>query len=104
MALVGEEGPELVYLNQGARVITHPETAKIMDKYNIPVQSPVSVESVLDNKSGTLQIDYKRMAHAFAEEMRNNPQVKIDLDKNGFSLHLLDRQSKVERLNNRYSA
>lgn len=37
MALVGEEGPELVHLPQGAKVIPNPQTESILKNWNIPM-------------------------------------------------------------------
>jgi phage-related minor tail protein len=37
MALVGENGPELVHLNKGAKVIPNPQTEEILRNWNIPM-------------------------------------------------------------------
>jgi len=49
-------------------------------------------------------IDYKKLGKVIAEELRANPQTHINIDKGGFSLHLLEKGKKVQSLNNRYES
>lgn len=49
-------------------------------------------------------IDYKKLGKVIAEELRANPQTHINIDKGGFSLHIIEKGRKVERLNNRYES
>lgn len=39
LAIVGEEGPELVHLPQGAKVIPNPDTEAILQNWNIPMMA-----------------------------------------------------------------
>jgi hypothetical protein len=47
-------------------------------------------------------IDYKQLGKAIAEEMKNNPQTHINIDKGGFALHLIEKGRRIESINNRY--
>lgn len=49
-------------------------------------------------------IDYKKLGKVIAEELRANPQTHINIDKGGFSLHVIEKGKKVQSLNNRYES
>jgi hypothetical protein len=49
-------------------------------------------------------IDYKKLGKVIAEELRANPQTHINIDKGGFSLHVIEKGKKVKSLNNRYES
>lgn len=107
MALVGEEGPELVYLNKGSKVITHPETMAIMDKYGVPAIPSISMDMPafnVDNSNAGAQINYKKLGAAVANAMEKNPRVMVNIDKAGLHTFLLSKNRRIERLNNRYRA
>ena len=50
MALVGERGPELVFLPQGASVLPHRETAMAMGGVFGSGRRPIVVQVVLDGR------------------------------------------------------
>jgi phage-related tail protein len=107
---VGEEGPELIHEPGGAKIITHADSMQILKNYNLPAapsltpQMPHAPELSAMNAVAVQQgIDYKKLGKVIAEELRNNPQTSISIDKGGFSLHLIQKGKSVENLNNRYS-
>jgi len=102
MAWVGEEGPELTYLPQGAKVITHPESMKIMEKYGIPSIADLPEINISKTSNGNMSIDYGKLASTFAGELKKNPTVIFNYDKSGAHLYTIEAGKRVERLNRRY--
>ena len=104
---VGEEGPELMHEPGGAKIITHPDSMKILENYGLSAYSPPmpnvssSARFEANTRSAT---DYTQMAKVFAKELSNNPQTVIRMDKNGISIHLIEKGKRVENLNNYYEA
>ncbi|MDX1769889.1 MAG: phage tail tape measure protein [Planococcaceae bacterium] len=52
MALVGEEGPELMYVPSGSRIVTNDDSQKLLNKWNIP-SSNVSSGNTQQSSGGT---------------------------------------------------
>ncbi len=106
MKLVGEQGPELIWTPGGETVIPHGDTAKILEAWSIPVPNvnPALKADMAIAAALPAGIDYNKLAQAFAQELRNNPSVNINMDSNGFALHLIEKNKNVQLLNNRYSA
>jgi hypothetical protein len=103
--LVGEQGPELIYEPGGAKVITAPDTAKILAAYQIPAVPDVSAlkGAMAIGTALPAGIDYQMLGDVIAEKLRNNPQTKITIDKTGFSTHIITKNRSVNILNNDYS-
>lgn len=106
MKLVGELGPELIWTPGGETVIPHGDTAKILEAWSIPVPNvnPALKTDMAIAAALPAGIDYNKLAVILAQELRNNPSVNINMDSNGFALHLLEKNKRVQLLNNRYSA
>lgn len=103
--LVGEEGPELIYDGGGKKVITAPDTAKILSAYNIPALPDLSGAMALQDAAigyAMPVIDYDRMAKAFSKEIEKRPTANITLDKNGITTVFVKGGRKIVSLNNRF--
>ncbi len=106
---VGEKGPELLHEPGGAKIITHPDSMKILENYNLPAMPsftppmPQAPEMSAQNLAVIQQgIDYDKLGTVIAKKLRENPQTVVNLDKGGFSLYLIEKGRNVEKLNNRY--
>ena len=106
MKLVGEKGPELIWTPGGETVIPHADTAKILEAWSIPMANlPNDLKG--NNAIGYGMpggIDYKIMAKSFSEELRNNPSINVQLDGNGFGIHIIEKGRKISLLNSKYDA
>jgi len=104
--LVGEQGPELIYEPGGAKVITAPDTAKILAAYQIPaVPDASSLKGALAIGPGMpAGMDYRMMAKVFSQELRNSPYLNVNIDKAGFATHIVSKGKSVQILNNNYNA
>ena len=103
--LVGEEGPELIYDGGGKKVITAPDTAKILSAYNIPALPDLSGAIALQDAAigyAMPVIDYDKMAKAFSKEIDKRPTANITLDKNGITTVFQKGGKKITSLNNRF--
>lgn len=102
MALVGEQGPEFVHLKGGSKVITAPETKKILDKYQVP--SIVKYDDIMKDSSGRniIGVDPDAIGKAVAREMAKNKAVNINIDENGFQKFLINGRNKREIVNSRF--
>lgn len=101
MAVVGEEGPELLYVPQGSSIIPDKDTQTLLQKWGVPsfnVQAPLTTERRNEG------IDYHKLGEVLAEKLKANPQHKITIDRNGFTYHLLSKARSIERLNGSYEA
>lgn len=99
--IVGEEGPELIYTPGGEKVITAPDTAKILENYNI---NTAKMPQMKDNASVTQVplFDYDRLSKAVAGELTKQPRLQINIDEQGFTKRLLEGRKRVEYLNNKF--
>lgn len=104
MALVGEDGPELTYLEKGTKVITAPETKKILDKYQVP--NTVKYNEVVKDSNGRdiIGIDPEAVAIAIAKEMAKQEKVSINIDANGFQTFLMKGKSTIQLTNKKFDA
>lgn len=102
MALVGEEGPELVHLKGGSKVITAPETKKILDKYQVP--NIIKYDDVVKDSQGMniIGIDPDAVAKAVAREIAKQDRVSINIDEKGFVKYLLGQRNKTELINRKF--
>lgn len=104
--LVGEDGPELMYDGGGKKIITAPDTAKILSMYQIPTAHSLP-EGITDSAIGFAMpagIDYDKLGEVLAEKLRSNPSVQVSIDKNGFSTRIISKNKRVELINARYEA
>lgn len=113
---VGEEGPELIYDEGGYPIITHPESMKIMQNYDIPVlqdtlftrwdSTPTLNREAIDramqimySNNTRLEIDYDKLARKMGEyvgkEVKSIPEHKTVFDKDGFTDFVKRSDSKV---------
>ena len=107
MALVGEEGAELVHLPRGAKVIPHAETMKVLNghpdtndilsRFNIPFASP-KIGALKESFAG---FDYERFEKIL---QKNRPQSQVIFDKQGIITIVNDEGSRRTYLGQRYSA
>lgn len=101
--LVGEEGPELIYEPGGAKVITAPDTAKLLAAYNIPTM-PALPNNVYSQSPAANQSDIQAVAIAVAEKVASMKQTNISIDKNGLTVYTVESGRKITSLNNYYEA
>lgn len=107
---VGEKGPELIHTPGGDKIMTHEDSMALMQKYQIPAlpdnasfSMPVINDNILQSYHSTsTQIDYKKMAKSFAEELGNNPMLKVNIDRNGIVVRSIQKGRVVEHLNGYY--
>lgn len=117
-AWVGERGPEIVKLNGGEIIYNDRESTKIGKVWdnvgvhsdpdailagNLPKQSARELSDYHVTKSGEI-IDYEKLGKSIAKYMPENKAVSVNADIDGFSIHIHDRNTKTEILNNKYSA
>lgn len=102
LALVGEQGAELVHLPQGSKVIPHPASMKILDGH-IDSEKILS-EYNIKTGSGTLNIDYQKLASELGKELGKHPKTTINVDENGLRVFIQSENHRVERLEKRYAS
>lgn len=101
-ALVGEEGPEVVYFKGGERVFTHTESKTLMKGWEKPTFTLPSVKNEVvttTGASGYEKIDYEKLGEAIA---RNVPQTGIDVDNEGFVAWMKQGNNRIKFKNIRY--
>jgi hypothetical protein len=98
-AIVGEEGPELVYLKKGQKVITAPETKAILERYEIP--AIVGYDDFKAGKSAQY-LDASEIGKALARELAKNPSLHVKIDSEGFNTYLVSVNQKREILNKKF--
>ena len=102
--LVGEHGPELIYTPGGERIITAPDTAAILAKYDVPalpnVSPAIAMRANLNHTHPLINED--TLAKKIALEISKQTKPHLTFDKNGFTAHLINRGSKTTILNNKY--
>lgn len=100
LALVGEEGAELVHLPKGAKVIPHPASMRVMNEapdamrilqdYDIPAQK-------------TAGFNEAKLAKAIAKELKDSPRFQINVDEGGATVRIIEKMREREYLNKRHS-
>lgn len=104
--LVGEEGPELIFDGGGKKVITAPDTAKILAAYNIPALPDLSGAMALKDAAvgyAMPVIDYDKLGEAVGRNIAKHPKVALSIDKKGLQIHYISGNRKIQILNNDYS-
>jgi len=121
---VGEEGPELIHDKGGYPIITHGDSkvlAQMLDKYgighelkggNIPqIPIPAANRSVIErsqlekntnNYHQSISIDYDKLGEAVGNQIAKHPKYNMSFDKNGFKTFVVEGNTTIEILNNKY--
>ncbi len=101
MAIVGEEGPELMYVPQGSSIIPGNDTQALLQKWGVPafnLQTPAAPEKE------SAVIDYGKLGDVLAAKLQAYPQHKISIDRNGFTYYVVSKAKRIEKLNSSYEA
>ncbi len=110
---VGEAGPELINDKGGYAIISHPDSMKLLQQYDIPAMPaytlpmpdvPEAHQILNTHLSSPNNIDYPQLGKVIAEKLKQNPQVVVNMDKGGFTTHILEKGRAREVLNNRYES
>lgn len=104
--LVGEKGPELLYDGGGKKVITAPDTAKILSAYNIPALPDLSSAMALKDAAigyAMPVIDYKMLGEEVGKSIAKHPKVVLNIDKNGMQIHHIKGNRRIQILNKDYN-
>lgn len=99
-ALVGEKGPEIVFMQGGERVYTHTETKSIMGGWKQPTITLPQTSNVVTNNTTMPEFDYERMGKEVA---KNIPQTGLNVDENGFKAWVQHGSNRINFKNSRYS-
>lgn len=100
--IVGEEGPELIYTPGGEKVITAPDTAKILDAYNIKTAKMPNMEKTKTDVSQVPIFDYGKLSQAVAGELSKQPRLQVNIDEKGFTKRLIEGRQRIEFMQNKY--
>ena len=102
MAWVGEQGPELMYLKGGEKIISHPDSVALLQKYEMPFAAP-TVATAKTTHTSSFTIDYDRLASSISKHAERLSRVHVNIDKNGFSIYHQSQNLRSEIRNNRYN-
>lgn len=109
MKLVGEEGPELIWTPGKEKIMTAPDTKKLLEKYRIPVSTDhlhATVSQFQTTNTG-MSIDYQLLGKTITDNMLNGldkkPRLNVSIDKQGFTTTLIKGNKKTVLLNNSYN-
>ena len=95
----------MIWTPGGETVIPHGDTAKILEAWSIPMPKlPNDLKG--NNAIGyalPAGMDYNLLGEIIADKLKENPRTVINIDKNGMSIHTVERGKKIEMLNNFYS-
>ncbi|MCW3466508.1 hypothetical protein [Chitinophaga nivalis] len=115
-SIVAEEGPELIYqkgkwsyvdkpsivnLARGSKVITAPETSKILSRYNIPMPY---LEGQTNETINGHKIDYQKMGAIIGNEIGKLPLTYNFFDQNGFTSHQASILNRRDFIKHRYKS
>jgi hypothetical protein len=111
-ALVGERGPEVMYIPQGASIIPNNKLERPdtwgdygIPKANIPQMNTISTEQLaMTMMLGMNAIDYNRLGKAVADNIKIPQQnaVSVNIDRSGISV--TNKGETHTYLNKKYSA
>lgn len=93
--------PTLRVFKGGERVYTAEQT-KALQAQNIPVDNSQALSDYWVGGGGSTNLDYDAMGKAMAKHIPAPQSFSVNLDKEGFSMHLLTEGSKTTFLNTRY--
>lgn len=120
-AWVGEEGPELVWMNGGEEVKTNKESMKMADKYNQslrntyadridrgPIPSKAAEKAMAIFNSNAPNIDINTLSKLIGNEVGSHisrlPITMMSFDRNGFQASIMEGNSLTNYLDSRYSS
>jgi len=97
------EGERVVptHINRKLKGISNDDLPKLMEAYYAPMPHAPEL-SGMNIVVAQEPIDYKKLARAFADELRASPQTHLHFDRNGFALNLIEKGKNVQILNSRY--
>lgn len=113
-SLVGEAGAELIYHNgnwqyaskatvldlpKHAKVIPAPETAQILQKYEIPIPN---VSQNVNTTVGQVRIDYQKLGQAVGREVAKLPLQQFSFDENGIARYNMKLAHRNNYLNGKF--
>lgn len=90
-------------INKQLKGVKNEDLPKLMEAYYAPMPHAPEL-SAMNLVVKSPEIDYKRLAKAFAEELKSNPQTHINIDKNGISINVIEKGRKIDMLNRRYES
>jgi hypothetical protein len=116
-AWVGEEGPELVYLNGGERIYTYNQSKKVEQAWDRGIMA--TPEQILNNvfqlpqvdqqlisqsyfSQYSAPIDYERLADAIARRIPEPKSINNVMDEDGIATFIISKNRKVQLKNKRY--
>lgn len=87
-ALVGEKGPEVMYIPQGASIIPN---SKIADQaawaqFNVPAMPTVEASLLTFSATNRTGIDYDKLGKTIAENMPRQKAVSVNVDRSGITV------------------
>lgn len=112
MAWVGEQGPEIMWVPDGASIVPAHKSNKLADavgimrEYNIPMSPQISDKQINDIGNGN-GIDYDLLASKIGKEIKGNIRipgqrpVSVNVDHSGISI--TDGNTTTHYLNKKYS-
>lgn len=113
-SLVGEAGAELIYHNgnwqyaskatvldlpKHAKVIPAPETAQILQKYEIPIPN---ISQNVNTTVGQVRIDYQKLGQAVGREVAKLPLQQFSFDENGIARYNMKLAHRNNYLNGKF--
>lgn len=114
LSLVGEAGAELIYHNgnwqyaskatvldlpKHAKVIPAPETAQILQKYEIPIPN---ISQNVNTSVGSIKIDYQKLGQAVGKEVAKLPLQQFSFDENGIARYNIKMANRSNYLNGKF--
>lgn len=113
-ALVGEQGPEMMYVPAGASIEPAGRTKNALNQYTIPELNSLlagpplpdfNMAELAPGRVGSVvvpEFDYAKMGKMFAGEIARNPQLRVSIDQKGFNLQKISNGRKVNFKNGKY--
>lgn len=116
LSLVGEAGAELIYHNgnwqyaskatvldlpKHAKVIPAPETAQILQKYEIPIPN---ISQNVNTSVGSIKIDYQKLGQAVGKEVAKLPLQVNNWDEKGFTSYQSSSFGRRKFITNKFSS
>lgn len=108
-AVVGEKGPEIMYVPGGASIIPAGESMqinRILSRWNAPnIPVPSDAARTAAVTGGSEKIDYDKLGAAVGRNVRipKSDNVHINMDENGFAKYLSEGNTGSRIYNNRYT-
>jgi phage-related tail protein len=115
MAWVGERGPEIMWIPEGASIIpaylSNVLTPETMKRYDIPMPKLPQVPNYevdttqIPQQQNRLFIDYDKLGRAVADNVHTPDisQLNVNMDEDGFSKYLIGKNGMTRLLNKKFS-